>query len=323
LTITQGAAILGFTGSVVSIMSVAWSAWDWPNFLMSFLMSFVCLCASVAMFVWASRLKAVMTARDGFYPDEERGEFSGNILVALAVLFPPAAARRICGHTPLEARWRLLVRPRRDGLVGHLFWTEPRIVSSLKPVFDDVFEGFPRDHRYRELYNENHDGGLPMVGLGMPDEDRVTVSLRRADRFCGLDIMREIASYLSGVYGELSEGRGYSDLLRLDISTAPASGRAKRLVIGQRDGEGLNANGLVIQYWVADNEGFREDPQAVPRGSWGEDHLIENPMVLFISDGQGVWLAAKFGPNWNRFKLGRLNDVGAVQPENLVDQVMK
>jgi hypothetical protein len=165
-----------------------------------------------------------------------------------------------------------------------------------------------------------------MVGLGMPDEDRVTVWLRRADRFCGLDIMREIASYLSGVYRELSEGRGYSNLLRLDISTAPASGRAKRLVIGQRDGEGLNANGLVIQYRVADNEGFREDPQAVPHGSWGEDHLIENPMVLFISDGQGVWLAAKFGPNWNRFKLGRLNDVGgraAGEPSRSSDEVAR
>jgi hypothetical protein len=258
-----------------------------------------------------------------FYHDQERGEFSGNILAALAALFPAMPASKICARPRIEARWRLLVRTMQNGPVGHLFWTEPWVLSLLKPVFEEVYEGYPRDERYPDLYNESYAGGLPMVSLAMPAEGRVSVWLDRAPVASGPVIMPGIARYLSGVYAELVEGRAYSDLLRLDISTAPARGQARRLVIGQRDGEGLDASGLILQYWVADSGGIREDRRAVPRGSWGQEYLIENPMVLFTSDGRGVALAAKLGPNWSRFKQGRVSEAGTVLPESLVDQIIK
>ena len=118
----------------------------------------------------------------GFYRDDERGESIGNILGAVAALFPPTVGKRILTREPIQTRWRLLVRTLKNGAVGYFIWTEPQVLARLEIVFEDVFRGYPRDEKYPHTYNEGYQNGLPMVCLSLETHDpRLTVWLPRPD----------------------------------------------------------------------------------------------------------------------------------------------
>ncbi len=112
-----------------------------------------------------------------FFTDDQRGEFAGDILRALADLFPPAIGSRLSSRTPILTRWRLMVRTLRHGRTGYFIWTEPSVLSTLKDVLEEVYRGYPRDRHYPDIYNEEHRAGLPMVCLGPWEDGRITIWL--------------------------------------------------------------------------------------------------------------------------------------------------
>lgn len=119
-----------------------------------------------------------MTVSKDFYRDEKRGEFRGNILIPLSTLFPASLTAKMCARPWPDSRWLLTVRTLRDGSVGYLFWIEPRIVNLLNEVFEELYKGFPRDVHYPGIFNEGHNGGLPLVCLAVAGEDRMSVWLK-------------------------------------------------------------------------------------------------------------------------------------------------
>jgi hypothetical protein len=115
---------------------------------------------------------------NGFYRDSERGESAGNILGAVAALFPPAVGERISSREPIPTCWRLMVRTMKDGPVRHFIWTEPEVLARLKRVFDEVYQGYPceEDGPFFFAFNEGYRDGWPMVCVSLAKyKPRLTV----------------------------------------------------------------------------------------------------------------------------------------------------
>jgi hypothetical protein len=131
-----------------------------------------------------------------------------------------------------------------------------------------------------------------------------------------------LAESLSPVLAELATGAVYSELLALDLSSAPCRGHAKRLILGQCDSDSIEWSGLIRQCWVADADGFRTDPEGLfwPRTKQLNDEgfVAEHPMILFATDGQAVRLCCIFGQQWRGFRLGRVSASGTLVPGSVV-----
>lgn len=125
-----------------------------------------------------------------------------------------------------------------------------------------------------------------------------------------------LAESLCVVLGELAGGAAYSELLALNLSSAPSRGHAKRLILGQCDVDGIEWSGAIRRCWVADADGFRADPEwrFWPRTEQLNDEafVAEHPMVLFATDGRAVRLWCMFGQSWRGFRLGRVGASGTL-----------
>jgi hypothetical protein len=100
------------------------------------------------------------------------GHSSGNILEAIAALYPDDGARWLLSRPPILAAWTYRVWKTRWHRAGHFFEFQTNPNAELRSTFDDLYRGFPRDERYPELYNEDYAGGFPMVCL---DDQRLAV----------------------------------------------------------------------------------------------------------------------------------------------------
>jgi hypothetical protein len=98
--------------------------------------------------------------------DPRTGRNLGNILEAIAALYPAEAARWLRSRPPILAEWNYHVWKTRWRRTGYFFEFLTDLDAELRPIFDDLYRAFPRDERYPELYNEDYAGGLPMVCLG-------------------------------------------------------------------------------------------------------------------------------------------------------------
>jgi hypothetical protein len=61
------------------------------------------------------------------YKDELIGEFSGNILEAIAELFPRLTADQIRSYPPLSAQWQVYERITWEGTKGYRFYVSKGI----------------------------------------------------------------------------------------------------------------------------------------------------------------------------------------------------
>jgi hypothetical protein len=112
-----------------------------------------------------------------------------------------------------------------------------------------------------------------------------------------------IAQQLGGIYHELVDKKPFSEIARVPLAQASASGRALRLVIWQCDAEVLFLAGVSRRWWVADASGLHPD------GEWPlSDELLnsergasENPRIKFATDRQRV----RFGMSLGMTKPGR------------------
>ena len=123
------------------------------------------------------------------YRDGDRVESGGNILDALAPLFPPTVRERVSAGEPIMARWHLMVRTMRAGPVGHFLRTEPWVVARLKGLFEEVYRGYPReeDGPFVVVFNEGYRDGLPMVCVSLAAyKPRITVWLPGPPAACGV-----------------------------------------------------------------------------------------------------------------------------------------
>lgn len=130
-----------------------------------------------------------------------------------------------------------------------------------------------------------------------------------------------IARQLSGIYRELGERRPYSAIARVELTEAGAWGRARQLLIGQCDIDGLTLLSIYAWVWVVDEGGFR------PESSWPltqdlvaqDDWMNEMPVIKFASDGRRVRFGMKFGPQWYVAREGPINASRGFDPEDLID----
>jgi hypothetical protein len=90
---------------------------------------------------------------------------SGNILEAIAALYPPEIARQLRSRAPVPAEWDYRVWKTWWRRTGHFFEFHANR-AELVQIFDDVYRAFPRDERYPELYNPDFTMELPMACLG-------------------------------------------------------------------------------------------------------------------------------------------------------------
>jgi hypothetical protein len=133
----------------------------------------------IAMLGWLlkcmDRCMSLLASRYAFYRDRDCGQFTGNIVEALAPLFPQETATWMLQQPPIEARWSLLVRNMKDGPEGHLFTIDGMFPQGLKLMFEVVYQGYPRDPNYPDIYNEHHAHGMPMVCLELASQGRISV----------------------------------------------------------------------------------------------------------------------------------------------------
>ena len=128
-----------------------------------------------------------------------------------------------------------------------------------------------------------------------------------------------IAANFIKLYQELSSGLLRSEVLQMDLSEAPARGRAKRLVIAQCDNEAELA-GLIRAWWVADKGGLCRNRCPFGPGELPEDFAVESPMIRFATDGRHVRIGARFGPQWYWRKSGTVTEQGELVASSLVDE---
>src|SRR5262245_42424002 len=105
-----------------------------------------------------------MGDRPVFYKDDCLGEFAGNLLDAVALLFPPALAERIRCHPPVHCQWRVFERITWEGCRGHRFCTEQRACDALNNLCDAMYQERHKPPGYPGFYTENTEAeGLPKV----------------------------------------------------------------------------------------------------------------------------------------------------------------
>lgn len=131
-----------------------------------------------------------------------------------------------------------------------------------------------------------------------------------------------IAQQLAVLYRKLVEREPFSEVARVELSTAGASGRAARLLICQCDTDGLELHSFFRRWWVVDAVGLHADAQwplsnaMVQQEGWENDF----PFIKFASDGRRVRFGLKFGDRWYVVKEGPIGDDGRFVPEQLVQE---
>lgn len=146
----------------------------------------------------------------------------------------------------------------------------------------------------------------------------------RESKMSGADSPAEpIARYLAGLFQELATGQLRSIVVGMDLSSAPASGRAKRLVLIQCDTDGLDLLSSFRYWWLADVQGFRAgSPDEWPYpGVFGaeEGFEIESPRIRFATDGRRMRLGVTLGPYWYWVKEGMLTAESTIASDTLID----
>jgi len=99
-----------------------------------------------------------------FYKEECLGSFEGNILEAIAQLFPPAPADHFRREPPVHCNWRVMERITWEGRRGHHFNTDPAVCKRVNDICDAIYTERHKRHGYPTYYTENTEAeGLPMV----------------------------------------------------------------------------------------------------------------------------------------------------------------
>ncbi len=133
----------------------------------------------------------------------------------------------------------------------------------------------------------------------------------------------QIARYLAGLFRELATGQPGSIVVGMDLSSAPAPGRVKRLVLIQIDTDGLELLSSIRRWWLADSKGFRAgtpDEWPYPGNYFADEgYEIQSPRVRFATDGRRVRFGVTLGPYWYWVREGLLTLDGGVAVDSLVD----
>jgi hypothetical protein len=99
-----------------------------------------------------------------FFKDDCLGEFEGNILDALAPLFPPAMAQQVRQNPPVCCKWRVFERITWEGYRGHRFYTEQLACDALDRICAATYEERYHTPGYPGYYSEGTEqAGLPKV----------------------------------------------------------------------------------------------------------------------------------------------------------------
>ena len=138
-----------------------------------------------------------------------------------------------------------------------------------------------------------------------------------------------IATYFADVFEDLSGRRPFCRSIAHDISSAPAFGHAKRMIITECDSDNLTLNSVFRASWVVDHSGchvqpdpFRNCPQSDRLPASREilpDYEIENPRFRFSADGQRIRIGLHLGPNWYVVKETNLRNAGLPDPKSWVE----
>jgi hypothetical protein len=130
-----------------------------------------------------------------------------------------------------------------------------------------------------------------------------------------------IAQQLAGLYRELVDRQPFSEVARVELSAAGASGRAVRLLICQCDSDDLQLLSILRRWWVVDAEGFHGEVKwplskaLVQQEGWE----AESPFIKFATNGRRVKFGMRFGPRWYVAKEGPVGADGRFVPEQLVE----
>ncbi len=107
-----------------------------------------------------------MTDKEIFYKDDCLGEFEGNILEAIAILFPPAMAMQIHSQPPVLCKWRVFERITWEGYRGHRFYTDQAACDALNGICDAMYEERHKPPGYPGYFSEITEAeALPKVCL--------------------------------------------------------------------------------------------------------------------------------------------------------------
>src|SRR5262249_8761483 len=115
-----------------------------------------------------------------------------------------------------------------------------------------------------------------------------------------------IAQQLASLYRELVDRQPFSEVARVELSAAGASGRASRLLICQCDTDDLELLRFFRRWWVVDAAGLHADTKwplnkaLVQQEGWEADF----PFIKFATDGRSVRFGMRFGPRWYVVKAG-------------------
>lgn len=105
-----------------------------------------------------------MGDRPIFYKDDCLGEFEGDVLEAIAPLFPPSMAEQIRRHPPVQCRWRVFERITWEGYRGHRFYTDQVACDALNGICEAMYEERHKATGYPGFFSENTAAeGLPKV----------------------------------------------------------------------------------------------------------------------------------------------------------------
>jgi len=135
----------------------------------------------------------------------------------------------------------------------------------------------------------------------------------------GTSVPDAIAGQLAGLFCELVARQPFSEVARVELSAAPASGAASRLLICQCDCDDLRLLSYFRRWWVVDAEGIHADPEwpltqaMVQQKSWE----AEFPFIKFATDRRRVEFGMRFGPMWYVVKEGPLGADGRFVPHEL------
>ncbi len=128
-----------------------------------------------------------------------------------------------------------------------------------------------------------------------------------------------IAHQLGGLFQELANRKLFSDIVRVDLSAAGASGRLLRLLICQCDTDELELLSFVRRFWVADAAGLRADAEWPLTSDFVQHEGWETiaPFIKFATNGRRVVFGMKFGPNWYIVREGPIRVDGRFVPHEL------
>ena len=130
-----------------------------------------------------------------------------------------------------------------------------------------------------------------------------------------------IVDQLSGIYRELVEQRPFSDIARVSLMNAGASGRALELHIWQCESDDLALPSISRRQWTVDAAGTHPDRD------WGAtdelmnspDWWCERPSIKFSIDGERVHFVMCLGPRWYVSRVAPIGPDGKFISDKLVD----